>query len=92
MLPQFTSPAPIDINEFYSLNKLGDPEEFQIQFESKPEARPEELSKLEKVDSEDMVPLPLRGPKTTTNPKENLFRSKAYRNQHKHLKPYKNLK
>lgn len=91
MLPQFTEAAPIDINEYYSLNKLEDKEAFAISYTSDPDNIPEEIAHLDRLDKEeDHIPITLRDKPEFTKPKENLFRSFAYKNQHKHMKRWKN--
>lgn len=43
MLPQFTESEPHDINEHFGFNKVGDKDEFEIEFETDPSKRPKEL-------------------------------------------------
>jgi len=40
----------------------------------------------------DEIPEPLKPVKTTTQPKENMFRTIVYKNQHKHMRRWKHLK
>jgi hypothetical protein len=70
---------------------LGDKDAFEIEFESHPNDTPQELAHLEKIRSESIseIPEPLQERKQTTNPKENMFRSVVYKNQHRHMRKWK---
>ena len=74
MLPQFTEPEHYDINEHFGLNKVHDKDEWMIEFDSNPEARPAEFKDFdEDIKHENTIPNHLReGPKYTV-PKTNLF-------------------
>jgi hypothetical protein len=72
MLPQFTQPQALDINEMMNLNDIGDKDKFEIVFDKDPANTPAELANLDRnYDEEKMRPFVLRGEKTHTNPKEN---------------------
>lgn len=90
MLPHFTESAPLDINDYFGFNNLGNKDAFEIEFESDPSKRPVELKDLDvNTNPEDNIPLPLLPPSKFTDPKENLYRSQVFKSSWKHLRKYK---
>lgn len=90
MLPHFTHLEPKDINEHFSLSDELIRERMTIEFESDPSKRPEQFKGMPEDKNEmDNVPYHLRGPKTHTEPKENLFRAQGFKSSFKHLRKYK---
>ena len=90
MLPQFTEQKPIDINEQFGYNKIADKTHFEIEFETDPSKRPKELANLDVVSNPDnSIPLTLRPKRTTTDPKENLFRASAVKKSFRHMRKFK---
>lgn len=64
MLPQFGAAEKIDINDYFSLNKTADKNQYQVVFESNPNNKPKELDNLiRELDDKDQIPVTLRGPK-----------------------------
>lgn len=72
-LPNFTESDPIDINDYFGLKTVSDPDKWEIMYETHPEKTPEELSKLDKNIDENWVRSSMLTPKTHTEPKSNLF-------------------
>lgn len=92
-LPQFTVPAPNDINEEFDFGKVQERRHnYKVVYESNPENLPEEFADVERDINTDIdIPDVLRE-KTHTNPKDNIKMMKLRMKSYKAFARYKKHK